>query len=74
MPIARPAADKYPAHFKAKGYNAFYLNACANSWVRNVSQLGVLWLAFCTDLRVSAVIAGQPCCALAMLGSSYAVR
>lgn len=31
------ASDKYPAHLKAKGYNAFFLNACSNTWVRNVS-------------------------------------
>ncbi|PSC67722.1 band 7 [Micractinium conductrix] len=28
--------DKYPAHMKAYGYNAFWLYGCANSWVRNV--------------------------------------
>lgn len=34
-PPARSAAS-YPAHLQAKGYNAFYFNACANAWLRNV--------------------------------------
>lgn len=34
------SADKYPAHMKAYGYNAFWLYGCANSWVRNVRQRG----------------------------------
>lgn len=28
--------DVYPAHFSAKGYNAFWAQSAANSWVRNI--------------------------------------
>ncbi|EFN53345.1 hypothetical protein CHLNCDRAFT_137073 [Chlorella variabilis] len=28
--------DTYPAHFGAKGYNAFRFQSCANAWIRNV--------------------------------------
>ncbi|KAL4423187.1 hypothetical protein ABPG77_000320 [Micractinium sp. CCAP 211/92] len=28
--------DIYPAHFSAKGYNAFWAQSAANSWVRNI--------------------------------------
>lgn len=42
-------ADVYPAHFQAKGYNAFWAQSAANSWVRNVrpATLPACWAGMC---------------------------